>query len=75
MKPITKAQLDKMVASGKIKKYHASLARGYFSRTVNPDEVLCNPYNGKFGKGYTYESAYLDSTRYHLITYFILDEK
>ena len=75
MKPITKAQLDKMVASGKIKKHHTSLTRGYFSRTVDPDKVQCEPYKGKFGKGYTYESAYWDSTRYHLITYFILEEK
>jgi hypothetical protein len=48
--------------------HHTSSRRGYESRKRNGH---CEPYNGRFGKGFIWVSPRYDTSRYVNITYYI----
>ncbi len=50
------------------KEHHTALCRGYVS-VKNNDKP--EPYDGRFGKGYTVKSHNPTSTRYCFITYYV----
>ncbi len=50
------------------KLHHTAWTMGYVSRK---SDVVSKSYNGRFGNGYTIERPSWDSTRYHLVDYFV----
>ena len=51
--------------------HHTASAKGYISRKI--DEVV-SEYNGKFGRGYKVEKPRWDTTNYHTVEYWIVEE-
>ncbi len=66
--PQTLTSLEALVASGKLRNSHTSLARGYVSRK---SEGYVYEYAGKFGKGFVLATPNFRSTRFYYVTYFI----
>lgn len=54
------------------KYHHTATAKGYVSRKGVDHEAL--PYVGKFGTGYVVHTPRFDTTRYHYVTYYVLEE-
>ena len=66
---MTYNELMELVKVGSIIELHTAYTRGYMSR--KQDHTAPEPYNGKFGRGYTVERPARNTNNYHYITYYI----
>lgn len=66
-------ELNEKVERGEIKYMGTAWARGYVSRKVdeNGDIGYIERYNGRYGKGYKRHIPAWNSTRYHMVVYYI----
>lgn len=65
---MTKEELYEMVKAGRLIEHHTAFFRGYVSRK---SEGIVEPYEGKFGSGYTLKTPFYNSSTYSHITYFV----
>jgi hypothetical protein len=61
--------MEKMINGKKCVFHHEAWCRGYMSRKIT--EGWTDPYNGRFGQGFTIEKPSWDSTNFHKIQYWI----
>lgn len=64
-------ELESKVRNGKLKYHHSAYALGYVSRRAKKEEWKIESYIGRFGKGYKLHTPSFDSTRYHVISYYV----
>lgn len=56
-----------------IRLHHTALFRGYVSRKA--PEGIKEPYNGRYGKGYTVRKPNWNSTQYSIVEYWIEEKE
>jgi len=69
---MTHEDLKAAIARGALVKHHVAYAKGYYSRRAEP---TVSAYKGRYGAGYIVDSAAYNTTRYHLVTYYITPQK
>ena len=64
-------EITAAVDRGELVRHHTAYARGYYSRKADP--LVC-PYKGRFGIGYVVVKPAYHTTRYHWVTYYVVND-
>lgn len=68
---MTLKDISMKINNGELKLHHAAWAWGYISRKISGEEIIAEPYKGRFGEGYKAHVPSFTSTRFHIILYYI----
>lgn len=72
--PFDHDKLGDLLKDDRYELHHTAYYRGYVSRKEDLVELPANPYEGRFGRGYTVDLPSYVSTRYCRRQYYILRE-
>ena len=62
--------LDSLKTQG-YTRLHDAYSGGYVKRTI---EGIIQPYKGRYGEGYTLHTPAWNTTKYHIVTYYVKEE-